>query len=326
MIARIFKPTFTIRRTLVVLGAVAGGLVFPAASMAAKHVPCSTPKTATCQIKTTPIHKGGKGFQFTLFFHQGQPTGYGGRYPNSIQGILFKHSGNATENDNYSFSAGKGHPLTFSTGKSTKPLQFAKITGTFAKGRGKVNLTFHATGSPHQVKVPRGCQGNGGTSRTGTLSGKVGYTLKADKLGTITQHSFKATISTANYTCSPKTHGYDVTTLIGNPIVDIFKSTTGKVTETIDQEPSGSGWVFIYGYKVTGLPGSDYNVQTTSTLKSASIKGPGGGISGKATYSSKQKSKHRTVGNASGSLTANLASIGPVKAFPKPRKATQTHS
>ncbi|HZO77766.1 MAG TPA: hypothetical protein VFB39_06955 [Solirubrobacteraceae bacterium] len=323
MIARIFKPTFTIRRTSVVLGITVGGLVFPAASMAATHVPCSTPKSATCQIKTTPIHKGSKGFQFTLFFHQGQPTGYGGRYPNSIQGILFKHNGNATENDNYSFSSGRSHSLTFSTGKSTKALQFATIKGTFAKGRGSVNLTFHATGSPHHVKVPKGCQGQAGTSRTGTLGGT--YTLKADKLGTITQKSFKATISTANYTCSPKSSGYDVTTLLGNPIVDIFKSSSGKVTESINNEPSGSGWVFDYGYKVTGLPGSDYTVQTTSNLKKATING-GGGISGKATYSSSHSSKHRTVGNASGSLAVNMASIGNVKAFPKSRKATQTHS
>lgn len=323
MIARIFKPAFDIRRSLVVLGAVVGGLVFPAVSMAAGHVPCSTPKTATCQIKTTSIHKGSQGFEFTLAIHQGIPTGYGGRYPNSADGILFKHNGNATENDNYSFSAGKGHPLNFSTGKSTKPLQFATIKGTFAKGRGSINLTFHATGPAHHVSVPKGCQGTAGERRSGTLSGS--YTLHADKLGTITQKSFKATISTANWTCNPKTHGYDVTTLIGNPYVDIFKSSTGSVTETIDKEPNGSGWAFSYEYYVKGLPGSDYNVQTTSTLKKATIKGSGG-ISGNATYSSSGSSKHRTKGHASGSLAVNMASIGVVKAFPKSRKATQTHS
>lgn len=151
------------------------------------------------------------------------------------------------------------------------------------------------------------------------------YTLKADKLGTITQKSFKATISTANYTCNQASHGYDVTTLTGNPIVDIFKSPSEKVTETIDKEPAGNGWVFIYGYKVTGLPGSDYDVQTPSNLKKASIKG-GGGISGNGTYSSPHSSKHRTVGNVSGSLADNLASIGTVKAFPKSRPAAQTHT
>jgi hypothetical protein len=320
MIARIFKTRFTVRRSLVVLGAMVGGLVFPAASMAAtKPVPCSKPKTGTCQIKTTPIHKGSKGFQLTLAIHQGQPTGYGGRYPNSVQGILFKHNGNATENDNYSFSSG----MKFSTGSSRKALQFATISGTFAKGRGSIHLTFHATGSAHHVKVPKGCQGQAGESRTGTLSGS--YTLHADHLGTITQKSFKATISTASWQCNPKTHGYDVTTLKGNPLVDIFKSSTGKVTETIDNEPSGSGWVFSYEYKVTGLPSSNYNVQTSSNLKKATIKG-GGGISGSATYTSSHSSKRRTSGKVSGSLAANLASIGKVKAFAKSRTAAQTHS
>ena len=81
MIARIFKPAFNIRRSLVVLGAVVGGLVFPAVSMA-----------TTYQIKTTAIHKGSQGFKLTLAIHQGIPTGYGGRYPNSVAGILFKHT------------------------------------------------------------------------------------------------------------------------------------------------------------------------------------------------------------------------------------------
>ncbi len=97
------------------------------------------------------------------------------------------------------------------------------------------------------------------------------------------------------------------------------------MTETIDNEPSGSGWVFSYEYKVTGLPGSDYNVQTPSNLKKATIKG-GGGITGSATYSSSHSSKHRTVGKASGSLAVHMASIGNVKAFPKSRTTTQTHT
>src|SRR5438270_10339284 len=128
MIARIFRPAFTVRRSLVVLGAVVGGLVFPAASMA-----------VTAQIKTTPIHKGG--FLFTLWIKQGAPLGYGARNPNSVQGILFRHNGNATENDDYSFSGKNSGSLKFQPGAKPKALQFAKITGTFANGRGSINLT-----------------------------------------------------------------------------------------------------------------------------------------------------------------------------------------
>lgn len=73
------------------------------------RLPCvshpGTHPNPTCQIKTTPIHKGSEGFQLTLSLKQGAPTGYGGRYANSASGILFKHNGSATENDNYTFSS-----------------------------------------------------------------------------------------------------------------------------------------------------------------------------------------------------------------------------
>jgi hypothetical protein len=312
MVARILRPVFTVRRSLVVLVAVGGGLVFPAASMA-----------VTAQIKTTPIHKTSKGFMFTLLIQQGQPTGYGTRYPNSVQAILFRHNGNATENDNYSFSGKK--TLQFKPGAKPNSLQFAKITGTFAKGRGSINLTFHATGPAHHVNVPKGCQGQGGESRSGTLSGS--FTLLADKLGTIKQSTFKkATISSANYSCVPKSHGYDVQTLTGSTYVDIYKNPSNKVTETIEYEPSGSGWAFIYKYYVTGLPGSDYKVETRKNLKKAIVKGAGGFSGTSATYSSKHSSKHKTTGKIKGSLAATLASLGKVTAFPKPRRAEQTHT
>jgi hypothetical protein len=317
MIARIFRPVFTVRRSLVVLGAVVGGLVFPAASMA-----------ITAQIKTAPIHKTNQGFLFTLWIKQGGPTGYGARNPNSVSGILFRHNGNATENDNYSFNNTKSHPLKFQPGANPKSLQFAKMTGTFANGRGSINLTFKATGPAHHVSVPKGCTGNAGERRAGRLTGS--FTLQADKLGTITQKTFKnATISSASFFCPPKAHGYDVETSIGSPFVDAFKNTSNKVTETIEKSPQGSGWQFIYKYYVTGLPGSDYLVQTPSNLKKATIKGGGGFTGTGATYSSnstKAKTNH-TSGHLSGSLAATLASIGPVKAFSgSPRPALQTHS
>jgi hypothetical protein len=317
MIARIFKPAFTVRRSLVVLGAVVGGLVFPAASMA-----------ITAQIKTTPIHKTNQGFLFTLWIKQGGSTGYGARNPNSVSAVLFRHNGNATENDNYSFNNTKSLPLKFQPGANPKALQFAKVTGTFANGRGSINMTFKATGPAHHVNVPKGCTGNAGERRPGRLSGS--FTLHADNLGTITQKTFKnATISSASWFCPPKAHGYDVETKIGSPFVDVFKNTSNKVTETIEKSPKGSGWQFIYKYYVTGLPGSDYLVQTPSNLKRATIKG-GGGFTGGATYtSSSTKAKTRlTNGNLKGTLAATLASIGPVQAFPngKSRAALQTHS
>jgi hypothetical protein len=316
MMARIFKSAFTVRRSSLVLGALVGGLVFPAASMA-----------ITYQIKTTPIHKGNQGFLFTLWIKQGGRAPYGGRNPNLVEAILFKHNGSTTENDNYTFSSTKSHPLKFKQGANPQSLQFAKMTGTFANGRGSINLTFHASGPAHRVNVPNGCKGHGGERRSGKLGGS--FTLHADKLGTITQKTFqKATVSSAAFVCNKPTHGYDVETAdFGEPFVDIFKSSSNKVTETIEKEPNGNGWAFLYKYSVTGLPSTDYKIETTKNLKHAVVQG-GGGITGGATYTSqsrKAQTRH-TKGTLSGTLAATFGALGHVQAFPHARKATQSRS
>lgn len=313
MIARIFEPAFNIRRSLVVLGAVVGGLVFPAVSMA-----------TTYQIKTTAINKGSQGFKLTLAIHQGQPTGYGGRYPNSVAGILFKHTPKGTENDNYAFSDSKAHSLTFKTG--TKAGQFAKVTGKFVNNGGSINMTFKATGPAHHVSVPKGCQGHAGESRPGKLSGS--YTLHADKLGTITQKSFSATMSSASFQCNPSTHGYDLETTGFSPAwVDVFKNSSNKVSEEIEVSKGGTDWAVDHTFTVSGLPSSDYAINTTKNLKQATVKGSGD-ISGGATYSSKKSSSHQTTGPMKGSLAVTFASIGKVVPFPSGngRSAKQSHS
>jgi hypothetical protein len=291
-----------------------GGLVFPATSLA-----------TTDQIKTKPINKG-PGFHLTLAIHQGQPTGYGGRYPNSVAGVLFKHTTKGTENDNYSFSGSKAHPLKFQQGSKPASLQFAKVTGTFGNSGGSINLTFHATGPAHHVSVPKGCTGHAGQSRPGTLSGS--YVLHANKLGPITQKSFQATISSASFQCNKATHGYDVQTTGFKPAwLDVFKSSsTAPVSEEIEVSKGGtSDWVYEYTFKVSGLLTSHYKINTTSNLSKATVIG-GGAITGTANYTSTKKSSHQTVGNMSGSLAVTFASIGNVKVFPSSRSAKQSHS
>ncbi len=317
MFVRIFKPTFTIRRSLLVLGTVIAGLAFPAASMAATDV-----------ITTSPIHKGSKGFMLSLNFEQGMPTGYGGRLANSIAGILVKKSdgGHATETDTYAFSATRKNPLKYKTGK--KALQFGQVTGTFANGGGSVHLTFHATGKATHVTVPKGCTSytgaRSGTKRTGTLSGS--YTLHAGDLGTITQKEFKkATISTVAWTCNQRSQGYEVQTTGYKPAwVDVFLGPKGKVEEQVEVAPAGDGWEFTHSFMVRDLPSSDYTLNK-SKLNAATVKGAGG-ITGTATYSSKKSSPHRTTGKMSGSLAVTMAAIGKVTAFPSPRYARQNHT
>lgn len=325
MIARILRPPFTIRRSSLVLGTVVAGLAFPAASMAKAPI-CTkhNTKQPTCQIATSPIHKGSHGFMLSLKIDEGQLTGYGGRYPASVGGTLVKTTdgGHATETDTYSFSSTRSHKLTFSGNLSS-----ASMNGTFANGRGSIHLTFHATGKATHVTVPKGCTSdtgiNTGTRRTGKISGT--YTLHADKLGTITQKVFKkATISSVFWSCNPRTHGYEVQTPTGSPFVDVFMGPKGKVSEEIEHQTSGSGWAFDNGYTVRDQPSSVYTLNK-SKLNTASVKGAGA-ITGTAKYTSSHSSSHQTSGKMSGTLAVTLAAIGKVTAFPAPRNATQNHT
>jgi hypothetical protein len=308
---------------LLVLGIVVLGLALPATSAAGVN-PCSQSDVqATCQINTTPIHKGSKGFELTLSITQQVQEGYGGPVKvNSLAGVLFRHRGQATESDYYSPFGSRRHPLEFSWGGTrTRPLQFVKIKGTFADGRGSINLTFHATAPARHVTVPKGCWGHGGRRRPGILSGS--YTLRADKLGTITQKSFKATITTAAYTCNPA-HAYGVQTDASHhlPLLFVLKpSSTGLVTETIDAFNDGNAGFFQYSYTVSGLPSSDFTLNP-STLNRGHVIGAGG-ISDTATYTSKHSSTIGTTGRMSGSLAVTFASIGRATPFPISRAAQE---
>jgi hypothetical protein len=292
---------------LLVLGTAVVGLAFPAGAMA-----------ATEQITTKAVTKT-DGFRLQVKVVQGAPTGYGGRYPNSVAGILNRTNGHATQANNYAFSSFGVHTLTF---KGSRDLSSAKISGTFVNGRGSINMTFHATGTKYHVSVPKGCTGHGGYRRLGTLTGS--YTLHADKLGTITQKSFQATLSTASFQCSKPSHGYDLQTIGGNPYVDIFKSKTGSVSELIEKSGSGNGWAITHTYSVKGEPSTDYKVG--KNLKTATVTGAGG-ISGKASYTATHTiSSNQTTGTMSGSLAVTMATIGKVPAFPSKRSAKQSHT
>ena len=328
MIVRVFRPAFTVRRTLVLLGVFGVGVAFITASRVraaptAAVNPCSqSDLRATCQLETTPIQVGSKGFELRLSVVQGIAFGYGAPAKvTSLSAVLFRRSGQATETDTYNPLTGRGRRLSISWGsKSMAPLQFAQIKGTFVDGLGSINLTFDATGSIRHVAVPKGCRGRGGDRRAGILSGS--FTLHADKLGTITQKSFRATISTAAYTCYQAKRGYGVETDSSDhlPMLTVSKPTArGRVSETIDAF-SGKPGAFIYHtYTVSGLPSSDFTLNP-STLSSGHVIG-GGGISGSATYTSTGSSTEYTVGRMAGSLAVTFASIGRATPFPSSRAA-----
>lgn len=308
MIVRIVKPALTVRRSLLLLGTVVLGLAFPAVSMAA-NVPV--------QIKTKAINKGSQGFKLTLSVHLA-PHSYDD-YPDWLVGTLFKHTPKGTENDSYGFVGAIGHPLK----TAVKGLQSAKIKGTFANNGGSIDLTFHATGPAQHVSVPKGCTGHPGERRSGTLSGS--FTLHADNLGTLTQKSFQATISTASINCVKRPHGYDLeTSSATSAYVSVFKaSSTGSVFETIDLGGIGDGWEVDHRYTVSGLPSSDFRVNR-SKLNRGHVVG-GGGISGNATYASTQSSTHHTTGTMNGSLAVTFASIRKVTAVLNGRGARASH-
>jgi hypothetical protein len=302
---RICRPALTVRGRLV-LGTLMVGLAFPASSAA----------TAPDQIITKAIRNGGLGFKLTLSIYEGSR-----KIPNRINAILFRHTPKGTENDNYLFSGGAGHPLRFITG--TRPLDFARITGRFADREGSIDLTFHATGPARHVTVPRGCTGHGGERRPGTLSGS--FRLRADNLGTVRQESFQASISSASFVCNERAHGYELQTSGVTPAgVDVFKERTGLVSERFDVLGGGNGWQVDHSYTVSGLPPYDYTFNR-SKLNRGHVFG-GGGISGAATYSSRQSNAQHTIGWLRGSLAVRFASIGRVNALRGSRRARQSHS
>ena len=313
-----------VRRWSLVLGLAVVGCVFPAVSEAGIN-PCSDSDVeATCHIKTTPIHEGSRGFELTLFIGQEIVYGYGGVYKaSSWAGDLSRREDQAAENDEYTFRGWRGHPLQISWGgKSTTPLTFAKIKGTFANGRGSIDLTFHPTGRARHVSVPGGCRGHGGQRRRGTLSGS--YTLRADRLGTITQRSFEATISTADYTCGVRRHEYGVETNASHqlPMLEASKPTpSGPVSETIDVFRYDKDGSFDHSYTVSGLPSSDFQFDP-STLNAGEVTGAGA-ISGTATYSSTYSSSRLTTGRMRGNLAVTFASIGRASPFPRGRAAEE---
>lgn len=291
MIPRVLRQAFTIRKSLLVVGVAVLGLALPAGALA-----------KTEHIDTAGVMKA-KGFKLSLNVLQGALTGYGGRNPNSVAGILKKKSGHATQVYNYAFNKG----IKF---KGSKNLGSATVKGTFAKGLGKIDMKFHATGKATRARVPKGCTGSPGKKRRGVFRGT--YKLHANKLGTITVRSFRATLSSAVVSCNRSTHGYVLETFPSNkPYVQVSKaSATGPVTESIEVSKGPGAWSFTYTYSVSREPSSDYKVG--SKLSTAKVIGAGG-IKGTATYSG-SKSKN-SFGKLKGTLRVTMAAIGPVSPF-----------
>jgi hypothetical protein len=138
-------------------------------------------------IQTVKVKKNA-GFKLSVLASKGNPTACGGPCPSSVGAFLVKHSGSGvgstTQTNDYGLSSG----ITF---MGSKNLSSAKVSGTFAKRRGSIRMTFHATKAATAVPVPKGCTGTPGKQRKGVLKGS--FKLKADKLGTETLKSIRAT-------------------------------------------------------------------------------------------------------------------------------------
>lgn len=193
----------------------------------------------------------------------------------------------------------------------SKATSAATVQGTFANGRGSINMTFHATGP---VIHPKGCDGSGQRGRRGVLRGT--YVLHADRLGKVTQKSFRATLW-SHYnppTNPPCSHpAYELSSR--GEVVDVTTArATGRVSEAISVSKGREAkWSIAYSYLVMGLPGSDYKVGFR--LSSAKVTGAGG-ISGTAVYSG-DKAAHSSFGKLSGNLEATMAAIGRLRPFAK---------
>jgi hypothetical protein len=274
------------------------GLALPASAMA-----------TTQHVVTNTVTKT-DGFRLNFTVAQGQPTGYGGRYPPDVIVNLNRTSGAATQTNQYTFTKG-----VHFTGSSS--LSSGKFQATFAKGRGSLKMTFHPKGSIFTVHAPKGCKGSG-KARRGTLSGS--FTLKADKLGTIKVKSIPATLSNAQITCNPSNKGVN---LYAPPTAKVGVNATqvsGKDHISVFSLSRGSGFSFMHTYGIT-VASSTNDFTFASDLSSATVNGSNG-IQGSATFTGTHKfGANKYGGTMSGSgLTVTMKAIGKVTPLPKPVK------
>lgn len=263
---------------------------------------CGSKPSTLCTISTRAVGKN-DGFKLHLYLSQTN-SGYGQPNQTTFSAILKRTRGHATQTNEYSFS--KHIKVTGKPGLSS-----AHVTGTLAGDRGTVNMTFRATGPAS--KAAGRCGGAKGQKRPGVLSGSL--TLKADKLGTVTLKTVKATLSSAINLCSPGLKkGYLVEGYHGVYYVAAWKaSKTRRVHEaiTVSDQNANKGYGFTYTYSVANEPTSDYTVG--SKLSTATVKGAGG-ISGTAKYKGKKSSSYSS-GKMTGGLSVKMAALGVVKPF-----------
>ncbi len=302
------KQLIGIRRRWFVLGAGLiglAGLSFPAGVLATQHV---RTKSITQHIITNTVTKNDH-FKVNFTVQQGAPTGYGGRYANSVIANVNKTSGASTQKNQYTFT--KNVHI-----KTDKSFAAETVTATFAKSEGKLNMKWSPKGSTFTAHVPKGCSGTGGTARRGTLKGT--FTLKAGgKIKTITIKSIPATLSNANYSCSASSKGVQ---LQAPPTAKIGAYATAgtKAQVSIFSDSHGSGYSFTHTYTVDG-PSSNFTY-SFSGKGSATLTGSNG-MSGTATFKgTRSVTKSLKDGTMSGTLSVSMASIGKVTPFTKPVK------
>jgi hypothetical protein len=284
------------------LGAVLLGLALPSGALA--------DGCGTLCLTTVTVSKN-DGFKLTLGASKGFSTN-----PSVLSASLEKHSGgtglgSVTQSNDYGFAKG----ITF-TGKTN--LSSAHIAGTFAKKRGSIKMTFHATSPASSVPLPKGCTGKAGTSRKGKLSGS--FQLKADRLGTVRLKSIRATLarppritgcsggSTGHATYLS---GYNVSRTHSFFVTATEPSGTSPASEDISVSKSGAGFNFSYELIVM-VPRSDYT--SPGNLKSATLTGYGP-IHGSASYTGSPPSQGMSRGTLSGDLSVAMFAIGTVKPF-----------
>jgi hypothetical protein len=278
--------------------------------MATQHARTST--VTQHVVTNTVTEKKNDGFKLNFTVQQGEPTGYGGRYPNSVIVNLNKTSGKATQKNQYTFNKHVKFvgSLSFSGGT---------FKATFPNNDGKLNMTFHPKGSTFTAHVPKGCKGTSGTARRGTLKGT--FKLKAGgKIGTVTVKSIPATLSNALYSCNPASKGVQ---LFNPPTAKVgaYASAGSPSLVTIFSDSRGSGFDFSHTYTVKG-PSSNFTYK--SDLSSATLTGSNG-MKGTATFTGTNKVTTKLEdGTMTGSsFSATMASVGKVTPFKKPAKGYQ---
>lgn len=264
----------------------------------------SAPAASRPTLFTTPFTY--KGYSWTMFAQDGAKD--------SLSIIATKRAGKATQSHIYSFQQG----VTFSANASLSSAKLTARLGTF----GTIVMTFAGKGGLATTAPPPPCKGAKFQSRSGTLSGRPGFSFRADTgfFGKLSKPSLGARLSRQSGagklncggggpTVKPPSGGvslFGTATGGGQLSVSVVKTAAGAVTQSVFLLESTAPATVAHSITVPA-PSSTFTV--ADDLSSATVQGQRPFLSGTLKFQG-QGFGNTAAGQLTGDFTAKFDSPG----------------